>query len=35
MVLTDNRSRSDDVTDDVITYNHCRALAGTVLFMAR
>ena len=24
MVLTDNRSGSDDVTDDVITYNHCR-----------
>ena len=24
MVLTDNRSGSYDVTDDVITYNHCR-----------
>ena len=24
MVLTDNRSGSDDVTDDVITDNHCR-----------
>jgi len=26
MVLTDNRCGSDDVTDDVITYNHCRNL---------
>jgi len=24
MVLTDSRSGSYDVTDDVITYNHCR-----------
>ena len=24
MVLTDSRSGSSDVTDDVITYNHCR-----------
>jgi len=26
MVLTDSRSGSHDVTDDVITYNHCRNL---------
>jgi len=26
MILTDSRSGSYDVTDDVITYNHCRNL---------
>jgi len=28
MVLTDSRSGSYDVTDDVIRYNHCRNFGG-------
>ena len=31
MVLTDSRSGSYDVTDDVITYNHCRNFGATYL----
>jgi len=31
MVLTDSRSGSYDVTDDVITYNHCRNVGAKYL----
>jgi len=31
MVLTDSRSVSYDVTDDVITYNHCRNFGAKYL----
>jgi len=31
MVLTDSRSGSSDVTDDVITYNHCRNFGAKYL----
>ena len=31
MVLTDYRSGSDDVTDDVITYNQCRKFVAKYL----
>ena len=31
MVLTDSRSTSYDVTDDVITYNHCRKFGAKYL----
>jgi len=31
MVLTDSRSGSYDVTDDVITYNHCRNFGAKYL----
>ena len=31
MVLTDNRSGSDDVTDDVMTYNYCRNFGAKYL----
>ena len=31
MVLTDSRSAAYDVTDDVITYNHCRNFGAKYL----
>ena len=31
MVLADSRSESYDVTDDVITYNHCRNFGAKYL----
>jgi len=31
MVLTDSRSGSYDVTDDVITYNHCHAFPAILV----
>ena len=31
MVLTDSRSGSYDVTDDVLRYNHCRNFGGKYL----